>query len=327
MNDTVSEDVKLDEAGVRAAVRGYGNLSGIGALHQEKLEAALRAYLAATKPPLAGEVTRINMALLNQLTDWFNRLPGESLGKTHFDALIAIVTASPEGERGLTLKLSALRAKSSATWFGMGSFPTKSGQPPITLATTCCRSSWVVRSPHPVPRRIPMPSEAELSAERIALVALIAERDGSEFDGEIHLSSEEGERIRAALSAASAVRSEPVAWLAKARVGGGQMVNTAKGSLLEEASALYDRDSFGGFDLIPLYTSPVQTREVAAFERELAEGVLNRLGVLTVGTCSCNTMTRELKDHAETCRYRIAAEAFDLARALLSQPEPKGDKT
>lgn len=38
------------------------------------------------------------------------------------------------------------------------------------------------------------------SAERIALVALLAERDGSEFDGEIHLTSEEGERIAAALA-------------------------------------------------------------------------------------------------------------------------------
>lgn len=55
-----------------------------------------------------------------------------------------------------------------------------------------------------------------------------------------------------------------------------------------------------------------------AFERELAEGVLNRLGVLTVGTCSCNTMTPELKHHAEACRYRIAAEALDLARPLLT---------
>jgi hypothetical protein len=168
-----------------------------------------------------------------------------------------------------------------------------------------------------------MPSEAEIEAAAKAVAAEINLDDLPEGGWPALVRN----IARAALSAASAVRSEPVAWLAKARVGGGQMVNTAKGSLLEEASALYDRDSFGGFDLIPLYTSPVQTREVAAFERELAEGVLNRLGVLTVGTCSCNTMTRELKYHAETCRYRIAAEAFDLARALLSQPEPKGDKT
>jgi hypothetical protein len=114
MNGTVSEDVKLDEAGVEFACRAIAsdhyskrfatvpenpivtmNVDGNWHIFEADATRAIRAYLAATKPPLAGEVTRINMALLNQLTDWFNRLPGESLGKTHFDALIAIVTASP----------------------------------------------------------------------------------------------------------------------------------------------------------------------------------------------------------------------------------------
>lgn len=59
------------------------------------------------------------------------------------------------------------------------------------------------------------------SAERIALVALIAERDGSEFDGEIHLTSEEGERIVATLAALPTTSvSEPVAWTSQSNIDG-----------------------------------------------------------------------------------------------------------
>jgi hypothetical protein len=68
MNDTVSEDVKLDEAGLVEAVAdelvAHGEFSSIpGNNHANASRAArailpiIRAYLAATKPPLAGEVT------------------------------------------------------------------------------------------------------------------------------------------------------------------------------------------------------------------------------------------------------------------------------
>jgi hypothetical protein len=56
-------------------------------------------------------------------------------------------------------------------------------------------------------------------------------------------------------------------------------------------------------------------------------GIINRLVSLTVGTCSCETKSPELKYHTENCRYRVASEALELASALYtsppSPPEPK----
>ena len=58
------------------------------------------------------------------------------------------------------------------------------------------------------------------------------------------------------------------------------------------------------------------TRE--GFERELHDGIVNRLVSLTVGTCSCDTKSPELKYHSEACRYRIASEALELARPFYA---------
>jgi hypothetical protein len=88
----MNENVKLDEAGLEAAHRAFNSVYPWPIASTSSAEKVVRAYLAATKPPLADVTVK---ALFSQLYDWFNRLPGESLGKTHFDALIAIVTASP----------------------------------------------------------------------------------------------------------------------------------------------------------------------------------------------------------------------------------------
>jgi hypothetical protein len=88
----MNENVKLDEAGLEAAHRAFNSVYPWPIASTSSAEKVVRAYLAATKPPLADVTAK---ALFSQLYDWFNRLPGESLGKTHFDALIAIVTASP----------------------------------------------------------------------------------------------------------------------------------------------------------------------------------------------------------------------------------------
>lgn len=43
-------DPTIDKAALEAAIKAYGNLNGIGALHGEKIERAIRAYLAAINP-------------------------------------------------------------------------------------------------------------------------------------------------------------------------------------------------------------------------------------------------------------------------------------
>lgn len=60
------------------------------------------------------------------------------------------------------------------------------------------------------------------------------------------------------------------------------------------------------------------------FEREIHEAIVSRLISLTVGSCSCHTMSPDLKYHTQSCRYRIAAEALELVRPIFASPTGMG---
>jgi hypothetical protein len=167
-----------------------------------------------------------------------------------------------------------------------------------------------------------MPSEAEL------LMMLLTERDGSEFDGEIHLSSEEGERIRAALSAASAVRSEGDAWpypeawrddksdddgdlIYLWRIGGGSFTLNflTSGTVV---ACYVESDPHKSWAVKLGDTSPVQTREDGIREAaKLAETFDGPGHIFAPGGDA------DLPKGWAGCRRTIAAAIL----ALLSQPE------
>jgi hypothetical protein len=130
-----------------------------------------------------------------------------------------------------------------------------------------------------------MPSEAEL------LMMLLTERDGSEFDGEIHLSSEEGERIRA-------VRSEPVAWRVLGSAGKIHAAVSANPDVAEGWRG-------SGYTVEALYTSPVQTREDGI--REAARRIEGYI----------------IEEQPGDVKTVLARKMVKSILALLSQPEPK----
>ena len=127
------------------------------------------------------------------------------------------------------------------------------------------------------------------------------------------------ERRLAALSAAFAVRSEPVAWRWR-----------WKDQLEVDGWCLSEDDPRPGstptrmerFDIVqPLYTSPVQTREDGIREAlKVAENFKARDQLLPL----CNA---DMNAGAKRGMYEAAEEIAEAIEALLSQPEPKGDKT
>jgi hypothetical protein len=252
MTDTVSEDR------LRQIATDADNFyrPEIKSMASELLKS--RAYLAATKPPLADVTVK---ALFSQLYDWFNRLPGESLGKTHFDALIAIVTASP-----------------------------------------------------------PMPGRGEAETPDLALIEATA-RKINPGRSEDHIKSValDALSIFRALSAAS-VRSEGVARVLQ-DVTTGWQTQTNEGTVPTHSRMVDgvlcrwwgEGAPPAGVALIDAaVTSPVQTREdgirevlqIVVAQRDIAIKRFNWRAAVD----ACNN----IENHIE---------------ALLSQPEPKGDKT
>jgi hypothetical protein len=93
------------------------------------------------------------------------------------------------------------------------------------------------------------------------------------------------------------------------------------GETIEEAIAAWNVRVV----LDELDASKARIAEVATFEHEIWASVRDRLASLTIGTCSCDTMTPELKHHSEACRFRVAMEALDLMPSLEPAPPPHGD--
>lgn len=83
-----------------------------------------------------------------------------------------------------------------------------------------------------------------------------------------------------------------------------------------EAIAAWNRRAPDGAEPVPVAPSK--------FEREIHEAIVSRLISLTVGSCSCHTMSPDLKYHTHSCRYRIAAEALELVRPLFASPAGMG---
>jgi hypothetical protein len=146
-----------------------------------------------------------------------------------------------------------------------------------------------------------MPSEAEIEAAAREIWNDFHGRMGGEWpgkDSQLIVVIQCMATARAALSAA--VRSEPVAW--RYPVGDGEYDVTddaAKAARLAEL-----------FDVQPLYTSPVQTRE---------DGIREALEIVEAVRVSPQWS-------GKNADWICGAVRFELEGALLSQPEPKGDK-
>lgn len=77
--------MSLNQAGIEAALAAYGSLNGIGALHGEKIERAILAYLSATRPttPDAELVQRVETAMLDAWNDICSDTGNHPLDITH----------------------------------------------------------------------------------------------------------------------------------------------------------------------------------------------------------------------------------------------------
>jgi hypothetical protein len=153
-----------------------------------------------------------------------------------------------------------------------------------------------------------MPSEAEIEAAAREIWNDFHGRMGGEWpgkDSQLIVVIQCMATARAALSAAPAVRSEPVAW---------QWINGA-GQLQFATFRPTKGEAPHGYT--PLYTSPVQTREDDALRRLIR----NVPSIIEDHVCG-GSDTRPVVDIDG-----LVGALTENVSALLSQPEPRGDKT
>jgi hypothetical protein len=342
---------------------------------QEAVEAALSALsAAATKPPLAGEVEEVATLLLDmqQVADPSLRrraalmlvMPGRGEGLLPCDVHLPPATVLRKGVKLSTLHL-ALRVRGmvesvpveqgvDAAWQELIEKDDRTSPaeyPDMALITKDELSRFIAAS------RIPMPSEAEITdTELLAILAndpnavhinllrrSLARPTVSQI---IHIYGEDA--IRAALSAASAVRSEGVVKVRDLKwgaIGAARQIFSADTAMGEYTVEYYEEPGVGagwsavyqdGHELgdyateaeaksaaqehytnavLSAITSPVQTREDGI--RTEAQFLLDRL----------NDFEPELPEGEAFRQYAgHVSPSVERLRALLSQPEPKGDK-
>jgi hypothetical protein len=83
---------------------------------QETMARAIAEAHEGRVRPLFAAPQREAEGVKRRLTDWFNALPCESIGKEHFDALKTIVLASPQRETEGALSVSEAQAAYALLW-------------------------------------------------------------------------------------------------------------------------------------------------------------------------------------------------------------------